>query len=241
MASSSSAAILAGMHAPAALSEDEAKELLYKVAERFNFQPEIADYLLSLGVRSLSDFQNCVTSKEAIDKELTAKMPETTSWTGSRMVQTARVRMAWESTFQATQAETKKAAAYEDASQDLLPEEELSTLEQKWWRRYKFNPDPERCPSDYVVTTAARQLKSRRIVAPNFLTVKTLHQQKARTKQRLQIGSAGGKSLEIVEEGAADARARDLTLDNYFLGVELWAMAWAKKLALTLPQAHRRT
>ena len=136
--------------------------------------------------------------------------------------------MAWESTFQATQAETRKSTAYDDVSQDLLPEDELFTLEQKWWKRYKFNADPERCPSDYVVTTAARQLKSRRIVAPNFLTVKTLHQQKARTKQRLQIGSAGGKSLEIVEDGAADSRARDLTFDNYFLGVELWAMAWAK-------------
>ena len=223
MASSSSAAILAGMHAPAALSEADAKELLYKVAEKFNFQPEIADYLLSLGIRSLSDFQNGFTSKEAIDTELTKKMPETTAWTGSRMVQTARVRMAWESTFQATQAETKQKAAYEDASQDLLPEEDLFNLEQKWWKRYKFNVDPERCPSDYVVTTAARQLKSRRIVAPNFLTVKTLHQQKAHTKQRLQIGSAGGKSLEIVEDGAADSRARDLTFDNYFLGVELWA------------------
>ena len=117
MASSSSASILAGMHAPAALSEAEAKELLYKVAEKFNFQQEIADYLLALGIRSLSDFQNVFTSKESIDLELTAKMPETTAWTGSRMVQTARVRMAWESTFQATQAETRKSTAYDRRGQ----------------------------------------------------------------------------------------------------------------------------
>ena len=116
--------MLAGMQAPAALSEAEAKDLLYKVAERFGFQTEIADYLLQLGVRSLSDFQNCVTSKEAIDTEITAKMDADTAWKGSRLVQTARVRIAWESTFSATQAETRQVTqvVVQNATQDLLPE-----------------------------------------------------------------------------------------------------------------------
>ena len=127
----SSSAILAGMTAPAVLDAEAAKDLMRQVATRFNFMPAIADFLVEQGVRSLSDFQNIITSKEAVGPMITDRMAEETRWEGSKMVQTARVRMAWESTFTATEAERKKAAAFQDNAEDLLPEEELTNLEQK--------------------------------------------------------------------------------------------------------------
>jgi hypothetical protein len=226
--SASATDLLAGMAAPAALEQEEAKKLLHDIADRFKFQHEIADFLLTIGVRSIQDFQNCVTSKEAIASEIIGKMSSETSFTDSKTIQIARLRMAWESTFKATEAAAKKAAALDDDA-DLLPEGDLTALEKKWWLRYKFNPDQEQCPDDYVVTTAARQLKSRRIIQPDFLSVETLYQQKLRSKATFQIASTGGKSIEIVDSNAAETpRPRRHNFDNYYLGVELWAMAWAK-------------
>ena len=65
-------------------------------------------------------------------------------------------------------------------------------------------------------------------MAPNFLTVKTLHQQKGCDRQR-PTGGEGSGSAELADDAAAEpTRARDLTFDNYFLGVELWTLALAK-------------
>ena len=69
---------LATMEAPQALSEAEAKTLVREVGQKFNFQPEITDWLVVRGVRSLTDFQDLVTTKEAIGTEITDKMPENT-------------------------------------------------------------------------------------------------------------------------------------------------------------------
>jgi len=59
--------------------------------------------------------------------------------------------------------------------------------------RYKFTPEAGECPSDYVVTTAARQLRSRRITQPNMLQVKMKTQKGAnsvRPSARQQEGKA---------------------------------------------------
>ena len=146
-------AALARMEAPQALSEVDARTLLREVAVKFNFQPEIADWLVQQGVRSLADFQDLATTKESIGTEVTDKMPENTVWTGSKMMQTARVRMAWASTFAAAASENKKAELVE-AGQEVLSAPELRNLEQRWWMRYKFTPEAGECPSDYVVTAA---------------------------------------------------------------------------------------
>ena len=167
-------ATLARIKAPQALSEVDARTLMREVAVKFNFQPEIADWLVQQGVRSLADFQDLATTKEAVGIEITDKMPENTVWAGSKMVQTARVRMAWASTFAAAASEKKQAELVE-TGQEVLSAPELRSLEQRWWMRYKFTPEAGECPSDYVVTTAARQLRSRRITQPNMLQVKTLH------------------------------------------------------------------
>ena len=141
---------------PQALWEPEAKALMRQVAGKFNFQPTIADWLVDQGVRSLTDFQDLVTTKEGIGTEIIDKMTEETVWAGSRMVQTARVRMAWASTFAAAASERKKAELVE-TGQEVLSAPELRNLEQRWLMRYKVTPEAGECPSDYVVTTAVRQ------------------------------------------------------------------------------------
>ena len=119
-------ATLATMEAPQALSEAEAKTLMREVGQKFNFQHEIADWLVVQGLRSLTDFQDLVTTKEAIGTEITDKMPENTVWAGSKMVQTARVRMAWSSTFAAAATEKKKAELVE-TGQEVLSAPEFAT------------------------------------------------------------------------------------------------------------------
>ena len=112
-------ATLARMDAPLALSEVDARTLMREVATKFNFQPEIADWLVQQGVRSLADFQDLATTKESIATEVTDKMPESTAWAGSKMVQTARVRMAWASTFAAAASEKKQADLVETGQEVL--------------------------------------------------------------------------------------------------------------------------
>ena len=143
---------------------------------------------------------------------ITDKLPKNTAWEGSKIVQTAGVRMAWEGTFSVAEVERKKAAS----------------LEQQWWTRYKSLPDAEKCPSDYGVTTALRQLRSRRLVQPNMLAMETLHRQKLQRRVRHQLGVAGGRSLELVEGEAIEDKELEETVDSYFLGVELWALSFAK-------------
>jgi hypothetical protein len=46
-------ATLARMEAPQALSETDVRALMREVAQKFNFQPTIADWLVDQGVRSL--------------------------------------------------------------------------------------------------------------------------------------------------------------------------------------------
>jgi hypothetical protein len=105
---------------------------------------------------------------------------------------------------------------------------ELRNLEQRWWMRYKFTPEAGECPSDYVVTTAARQLHSRRIMQPNLLQVKTLKTQKGSSTKRETVGeTAGGKSLELVDREAMDEAELSENLENYILGMSLWAMSFA--------------
>ena len=142
-------ATLSAMQAPVALDEHQARDLMRQVAAKFNFQKEIADWLVVQGVRSLTDFQDLVATKDAIATEITDQMPENTTWAGSKMAQTARVRMAWSSTFAAMATENKK-TELADAGQDVLSAHELRTLEQRWWMRYKFTPEAGACPSDYV-------------------------------------------------------------------------------------------
>ena len=67
-------------------------------------------------------------------------MPENTPWTGSKMVQTARVRMAWSSTV-VTAAMEKKKTELAEGGQDMLSAPERRTLEQRWWMRYKLTPE----------------------------------------------------------------------------------------------------
>ena len=136
-------ATLARMQAPQALSKVGARTLLRGVARKFNFQPEIADWLVEQGVRSLADFQDLASTKESISTEVTDKMPVNTNWTGSKMVQTARVRMAWASTFAA--AESDKQAGLVRTSQEFLLAPKSGNLGTASARSYdKKDMEPQR-------------------------------------------------------------------------------------------------
>ena len=208
-------ATLARMEAPQTLSEEDARTLMRKMAQKFNFQPAIADWLVEQGVRSLTDFQDLVTTKEAIGTEVTDKMPKNTQWTGSKMVQTARVRTAWTSIFEAAASEKSQSELAETGQEALLAPElkgkgllkaliKARNLEQHWWMR-NATPDAGECPSNYVVTTSARQLLGRRITQPNMLQEKTLKTQKGpNTKRETVNETAGGQGLELVDREAMD-------------------------------------
>lgn len=219
-------ATLDSMRAPPRLSKEAALDLMKQVAAKFNFQEEIAEWLVERGVRSLQDFQQVVISNAEIETNIIEKMPGNTAWVDSKMVQTARLRIAWGSTFQAQLSEEKKQEMVE-SGQDLLSSRELSTLEQRWFMRYKFKPEAGACPSDWVVTAAARQLRSRRIVQPNLLALKTLEAQKGAKERRDRLGELGNRSLELVDRTGDEQSEATENVENYFLGMELWVLAFA--------------
>ena len=109
----------------------------------------------------------------------------------------------YESTFVAAASEKKKAELAE-TGQKMLPAPKLCNLEQRWGMR-NFTPEAGGRPEDYVVTTAPRQLRSRRIPQPNRLQVKTLKMQEGKNAKEETVGeTAGAKSLKLADRGAMD-------------------------------------
>jgi len=113
-------ATLENMRAPQVLNKDQARTLMRQVADKFKFQHSVADWMVDKGVMSLQDFQQTVTSKEEVETKIIDMMPRETQWVDSKMVQTARMRIAWASTFQA-QLEGEKKQSSAESGQDLLP------------------------------------------------------------------------------------------------------------------------
>ena len=74
----------------------------------------IAVFLAAQGVRSVNEFKNIITAKEEVETELTNRMLGNTAWDGSKVVRSAKVRMARESLLSA--AEVRKKAASLDNS-----------------------------------------------------------------------------------------------------------------------------
>ena len=110
--------------------------------------------------------------------------------------------------------------------QKVLSAPELRSLEQSWRMQYKLTPEAGETPSDHVVTTAARQLRSRRITRPNMLQVKTLKAQKEATTRRETVGeTASGKSIEVVDKEAVEDGILSENVENYILGMNLWVMS----------------
>ena len=80
-------------------------------------------------------------------------------------------------------ASTRQKAELMETDHEVLSTPKLRNLEQRCWTSYKFNHWG--VPSDYVVTSAVMQLRSRRITRPNMLQVKTL-------RHGEDIGNTGG-------------------------------------------------
>ena len=166
-------ATLDSMRAPQVLNNDQARTLLRQMADKFKFQHSVADWMVDKGMRSLQDFQQIVTSQEEVETKIIDMMPRGTQWVDCKMVQTTRMRIAWVSTFQAQLGGEKKQSSAE-SGQDVLPLTASRALEQRWFMCYGSTPEAGMCPSDWSVTGAARQLRSRRIVQPNLLQLKSL-------------------------------------------------------------------
>ena len=69
----------------------------------------MAVFLAAQGVRSINDSKNIITAKEEVKTELTGRVLDNTAWDGSKVVRSAKVRMARESLLSA--AEVRKKAA----------------------------------------------------------------------------------------------------------------------------------
>ena len=106
----------------------------------------------------MADFTHLATDKAAIGSIVVDKMPSETRWQGSKDLQAGRLRMAWKSALRAAEAVASGTKSSVTDEGDLLPAGQLEQLEQRWWQRYRNLPDPHRCPTDYSVTAADRQL-----------------------------------------------------------------------------------
>ena len=69
------------------------------------------------------------TAKEEVETELADRMLDNTAWDGSKVVRSAKVRMAWESPLSAAEVR-KEAASLDNPGEEPHSPVQLSTLEQ---------------------------------------------------------------------------------------------------------------
>ena len=158
------------------------KVVFEELGKQFNLDAKVITYLVEkVGLTTLEEFSYLVVKEDEFT-ELVAKIPDLES----KMLQTARLRMAWTGVRDAAKTAIANRRGDQDAEDldALLPKPQLDQLQDSFWLRYKlsFPPDDDVC--DALLSRIYRELQRRLLTVRDVWATKTLAHQLRSEQER---------------------------------------------------------
>lgn len=186
---------------PVPLPAGGAAVVFQELCVKFNIDSKVADFLVKdLGLESLDDFRTVITATSQVESVITNNIQNLPK----ANLQAARLRQAWEAIQAANDSAilTKKRVIDEVDLDTPLPTDELKSMKEAFWQRYKLTFSAGVEPSDSLVSRVSRELSKRMLTVFPVLKVRTLTHQVLQEKKRTKIADKLSIELQDDEEVA---------------------------------------
>ena len=158
---------------PKADEAPKAAKLLFEtLCTSYRIDLKIATFLVEdAGLETLEDFTTFLTGPEQVETRITDKI----SGLDKPGLMASRIRQAWDSARLASEkseVQKRKGVSAEDLD-ELLGNEVLLTMQQKFWNRHKLAWGVRTEPSDFLVSRLAKEISRRSLTVQEVFKVKT--------------------------------------------------------------------
>ena len=158
-------------------------ETFAALADEYSFDQTLAKALVTSGCASLHDFRYLVSKED----DLKTAWFDLAGDPGKKAVEKARGRRAWHGVRSALAGRAKLLPAAEEDLDQLLPSEDLESLDQHFFARYHFVFLPNRMLSDVQVSRLVKEVMRRSLTLKDMGAVKNQLQQNSRTIKRRRV------------------------------------------------------
>ena len=200
------------------------KETFAALAKEYNFEDQLADAIVTAGCANLHDFRYLATKEE----QLQTLVFDLAGDPGKVAVQKARCRRAWHGVKAALAGRAKLLPAVEEDLDQILPSEDLESLDQHFFARYHFLFPPNRMLSDVGVSRLAKELMRRSLALKDMQTVKNQLQQSSRTIKRRRVAGNLFTHEEEDEDVQMDGPLDASSVDGYLALLSIYLHGLAK-------------
>ena len=142
------------------------------LCDTFRIDRKVATFLVEdAGLETLEDFTTFLTSADQVEDRVVGKI----QGLDKPGLMASRIRQAWDSARQAqekSELQKRKGAAAEDLD-ELLGQEVLLTMQQKFWNRHKMTWGVRAEPSDFLVSRMAKEISRRALTLQEVFKVKS--------------------------------------------------------------------
>ena len=201
------------------------------LAAEYTFDAALAKALVTAGCKNLHDFRYLV-SKEV---DLKVAWFDLAGEPGKKNVEQARGRRAWHGVRSALAGRARLVPASDEDLDQLLPSEDLESLDQHFFSRYHFLFLPNRMLSDVQVSRLVKEILRRSLTLKDMATVKNQLQQNSRSIKRRRVAG----NLFTHEEEDEDVQLEEAldsgTMEGYLSLLSIYLNGLSKAGCKPLP------